>query len=95
MIRLLDWFTGSCLGKLVFLCAGIGGVIYLIELVKMLYFKLLWDFTLITDHRLPHNRPDLMLVLKNQKKVFLIDVAIPVTQEFLRRLQRNKRSMLT
>ena len=32
---------------------------------------------MITDHRLPHNRPDLTLVLKHQKKVFLIDVAIP------------------
>ena len=32
---------------------------------------------LITDHCIPHNRPNLMLALKHQKKVFLIDVAIP------------------
>ena len=74
MIRLLDWFIGSCLGKLVFLRARIGGIMYLIELVKMSCCGI---FTLITDHHLLHNRPDLMLVLKHQKKVFLIDVAIP------------------
>ena len=41
------------------------------------HVKLLWDFKPIADHHLIHNRPDMMLIMKNEKKVFLIDVAIP------------------
>ena len=39
--------------------------------------KLLWDFTLVTDLLLPHNRPDITYVLKNTQEVFLIDIAVP------------------
>jgi len=40
-------------------------------------FKLLWDFTIITDFVIYHNFPDITLVRKPSNEVFLIDVAIP------------------
>jgi len=40
-------------------------------------FKLLWDFTIVTDATIRHNRPDITPVRKSSNEVFLIDVAIP------------------
>ena len=40
-------------------------------------FKLLWDFTIVTDAAVRHNCPDITLVRKSSNEVFLIDVAIP------------------
>ena len=39
--------------------------------------KLLWDFTIVTDACIHHNRPDITFVDKRSDSVFLIDVAIP------------------
>ncbi|KAL1447199.1 hypothetical protein WDU94_005635 [Cyamophila willieti] len=40
-------------------------------------FKLYWDTTIVTDRHLPHNRPDIVLVNKEEKTVKLIDIAHP------------------
>jgi hypothetical protein len=37
--------------------------------------KILWDFKIQTDKRLPHNMPDITVVEKD--RVWIIDVAIP------------------
>lgn len=42
-------------------------------------FKLYWDRTIITDKTVHFNRPDLTLLDKNNKTVYLIDIAIPNT----------------
>jgi len=39
--------------------------------------KILWDFTIQTDHHLPHNRPDIVLYSYQYKTVFLIDISVP------------------
>lgn len=39
--------------------------------------KIYWDRTLITDITISHNRPDITVIDRGQKKVFLIDVAVP------------------
>ena len=39
--------------------------------------KILWDFPIQTDHRLDHNKPDVVLVKKEEKECFIIDVACP------------------
>jgi len=39
--------------------------------------KLLWDFTLVAESPLPHNRPDITYVHKDKKEVYLIDIAVP------------------
>ena len=39
--------------------------------------KILWDFGIQTDHRIEPNRPDLVVVDKDQSVCQLIDVAIP------------------
>lgn len=42
-------------------------------------FKLYWDRTIITDKTIHFNRPDITLHDKQNKTVFLIDIAIPNT----------------
>ena len=40
-------------------------------------YKLLWDFSIRTDHNIEARRPDLVLVDKSKKSCYIIDVAIP------------------
>lgn len=39
--------------------------------------KLVWDGTIVTDRRVPHNRPDITLVLKDKHQWLLVDVDVP------------------
>ena len=41
-------------------------------------FKVLWNFQIITDHQINHNKPDIVLVNKVQKTAQIIDIAVPV-----------------
>ena len=38
--------------------------------------KLMWDNTIITDRRVPHNKPDVTLVLKDRQQWVMVDVAV-------------------
>jgi len=56
-------------------------------------FKLLWDFTIITDSAaIYHHRADISLVRKSSNEVFLIDVAISgkprITQKGIEKLSK-------
>lgn len=42
--------------------------------------RLYWDRTILTDQTATHNRPDLVLVDKTKRQVYLIDIAIPNTK---------------
>ena len=39
--------------------------------------KILWDFTIQTDHKLDHNKPDIVVVDKKTRVCHIIDVACP------------------
>ena len=39
--------------------------------------KILWDLTIQTDKRLPHNRPGIVVIDKEKKECHIIDVACP------------------
>lgn len=39
--------------------------------------KLLWDFSIQTDIKMPHNRPDIVLINNKNKKGYIIDIAVP------------------
>ena len=39
--------------------------------------KILWDFSIQTDHPLEHNKPDIVLLDKEENTCFIIDVACP------------------
>lgn len=39
--------------------------------------KILWDFTIQTDKKLPHNKPDIVVVEKTSRTCHIIDVACP------------------
>ncbi|KAI5755598.1 hypothetical protein M8J77_018249 [Diaphorina citri] len=45
--------------------------------------KIYWDSTVITDRRIEANRPDIVLVDKNEKTVKLIDIAHPADHNIL------------
>ena len=39
--------------------------------------KLLWDFKIQTDHRIDHNKPDIVVPDKQSRSFLIIDVACP------------------
>jgi len=39
--------------------------------------KILWDFSIQTDHEIRHNRPDIVVLDKTKRKVSLIDISVP------------------
>ena len=39
--------------------------------------KILWDFSIQTDHQIDHNKPDIVYLNKTSKEALIIDVAIP------------------
>jgi len=43
-------------------------------------FKLYWNRSILTDKTIPFNRPDITFMNKKTKNTFLIDIAVPNTQ---------------
>ena len=39
--------------------------------------KILWNFSIQTDHTIPHNKPDIVIVDKRRNEPTIIDIAIP------------------
>ncbi|XP_066932175.1 uncharacterized protein [Clytia hemisphaerica] len=39
--------------------------------------KILWDFSIQTDHQIDHNKPDIVFLNKQTKEALIIDIAIP------------------
>ena len=39
--------------------------------------KILWDFSIQTDHAVDANKPDIVVLDKNSRECFIIDVACP------------------
>ena len=39
--------------------------------------KILWDFSIQTDHKLDHNKPDILILDKRKRECHIIDVACP------------------
>jgi hypothetical protein len=40
-------------------------------------YKLYFDRTVLTDIHIKHNRPDIIVLNKQQKQAYLLDVAVP------------------
>ena len=40
--------------------------------------KLLWDFKIQTDNKIEHNKPDIVILDKIERKFLIIDVACPL-----------------
>ncbi|XP_044766186.1 uncharacterized protein LOC123322308 [Coccinella septempunctata] len=47
------------------------------ELLQNDEVKLYWDFPLVTDRPIPHNRPDIVIFEKTGRKVTIVDITIP------------------
>ena len=39
--------------------------------------KLLWDFSILTDHLIPARRPDLIIIKKRKRICKIVDFAVP------------------
>ena len=39
--------------------------------------KIMWNFPVQTDHTIRHNKPDILLVDKNERHAIIIDIAVP------------------
>ena len=53
-------------------------------------YKVLWDFTIVTDSVIHHDIPDIVLTRKTSNEIFMIDVAIPGESRIS---QKNSQSM--
>jgi hypothetical protein len=40
-------------------------------------YKLYFDRTVLTDIHIKHNRPDIIILNKQQKQAYLLDIAVP------------------
>jgi hypothetical protein len=40
-------------------------------------YKLYFDRTVLTDIHIKHNRPDIIILNKQQKQAYLVDIAVP------------------
>ena len=47
------------------------------EIAETQDIKVLWDSYILTDKKVPHNRPDLIIHNKKSRECMIIDVAIP------------------
>ena len=45
--------------------------------------KMYWDRGILTDRTVPHNRPDITLVCKESKTAYLIEIAVPNSNNVL------------
>ena len=52
--------------------------------------RLLWDFPIQTDHRLEHNRPDIVFENKKDRSCLLIDISCP----FDTRIERKEKEKI-
>ena len=51
--------------------------------------KILWDFTIQTDHIIQARRPDIVLVNKQERTCQLIDVACPADRKVVEKEEEN------
>lgn len=54
-------------------------------------YLLYWDRPIITDRTVDHNRPDIVIIEKNNKKAVIIDIGCPLTHNLLK-TERDKRT---
>jgi hypothetical protein len=56
-------------------------------------YKLYFDRTVLTDIHIQHNRPDIIILNKQQKQAYLLDIAVPnshnITQTYTGCLIKN------
>ena len=55
--------------------------------------KLLWDFTIQTDHVIEHRRPDIVFLGKQQGHFHIIDIAVPGDARIKAREKENYQAL--
>ena len=49
----------------------------------------MWDFSLITDKRIPANRPDITIHDRKTRTTTRIDVSVPIDTNIVKKQQKN------
>jgi hypothetical protein len=49
-------------------------------------YKLYFDRTILTDIHIKHNRPDIIILNKQQKQAYLLDIAVPNSHNITQKL---------
>ena len=52
-------------------------IIIIIVIIIIILNKLLWDFPIQTDHKIEHNRPDIIVIDKKERNCTIINIACP------------------
>jgi hypothetical protein len=56
-------------------------------------YKLYFDLTVLTDIHIQHNRPDIIILNKQQKQAYLLDIAVPnshnITQTYNTKINKH------
>jgi hypothetical protein len=47
--------------------------------------KILWNFPVQTDRTVHHNKPDILIIEKKERKAFIIDIAVPNDANIMRK----------
>jgi hypothetical protein len=57
-------------------------------------YKLYFDRTVLTDIHIQHNRPDIIILNKQQKQAYLLDIAVPnshnITQTYNTKINKQE-----
>ena len=48
-----------------------------LQVIENDHVKLVYDSTIVTDRRVPHNRPDITIVLEDKHQWLMVDAAVP------------------
>ena len=52
-------------------------------------YKIIWNTEIMTDHRIQHNKPDIVFVNKITHTAFIIDIAIPLDQNVIKKREEK------
>ena len=67
------------------------------SIVENVEVKINWDLKIQTDKEVQHSRPDIVLLDKEKRKCFLIDIANPfdtiIRQEYFRKNKKRRKNI--
>ncbi|CAH1393385.1 unnamed protein product [Nezara viridula] len=58
---------------------------------SMRNIKVFWDQPILTDHTIPHNRPDILIIDKSKQSAFIIEIGVPSDDNLHKVVAEKKR----
>ncbi|CAK7193078.1 hypothetical protein COMNV_01291 [Commensalibacter sp. Nvir] len=60
-------------------------------IISMRNVKVFWDQPILTDHTIPHNRPDILIIDKSKQSAFIIEIGVPSDDNLHKVVAEKKR----